>query len=187
MSYLGLRKVISGGQTGADAGGLIAAFKMGIQTGGTAPNDWMTSIGSNPLLQLLGLTASGTLKTRTVQNVLDSDGTLIFTVNAQSPGSVQTANVCTQNKKPFFEVDLNSFLDDYLQPNNNLSTDVYSVADDIASFIVDNNINVLNVAGNREHMAYAKLFITRQTEKLCSQTFKLLDVQGLLLRDADIF
>lgn len=35
--YLGLRKVISGGQTGADRGGIDAAFEMGLKTGGHAP------------------------------------------------------------------------------------------------------------------------------------------------------
>lgn len=187
MSYLGLRKVISGGQTGADAGGLIAAFKMGIQTGGTAPDEWMTSIGPNPLLQLLGLTASGNLKTRTAQNILDSDGTIIFTVDAQSAGSVQTVKLCREHKKPFLEVDLKGFLEDYLRPSNYFTPDPYLVAADIALFILDNNISVLNVAGNRERLAYPILFCTRYTEKLCAQTFKLLDVEGLLVRDADIF
>jgi hypothetical protein len=35
-------KIISGGQTGADQGGLEGARLLGIQTGGTAPYNWMT-------------------------------------------------------------------------------------------------------------------------------------------------
>ena len=38
-------KIISGGQTGADKGGLIAAKKANIKTGGIAPKGFMTEAG----------------------------------------------------------------------------------------------------------------------------------------------
>ena len=37
------RKVISGGQTGADQAGLVAARRFGIPTGGWMPRGWKTS------------------------------------------------------------------------------------------------------------------------------------------------
>jgi hypothetical protein len=39
-----LERVISGGQTGADQGGLRAARACGIPTGGWAPRGWLTEI-----------------------------------------------------------------------------------------------------------------------------------------------
>jgi len=42
---IGLEMVISGGQTGADRGGLIAAKELGIPTGGTAPLGYKTEAG----------------------------------------------------------------------------------------------------------------------------------------------
>lgn len=37
--------VLSGGQTGADLGGLRAARACGIPTGGWAPRGWLTEVG----------------------------------------------------------------------------------------------------------------------------------------------
>jgi len=45
----GLEMVISGGQTGADRGGLIAAKALGIPTGGTAPLGYKTEAGMKSL------------------------------------------------------------------------------------------------------------------------------------------
>ena len=45
-------KVISGGQTGADHAGLRAAKDSGINTGGTAPRNFMTEEGSKPELEI---------------------------------------------------------------------------------------------------------------------------------------
>lgn len=45
-----LKKVISGGQIGADRAGLEAAFKLGITTGGWAPMGFITYAGKDPEL-----------------------------------------------------------------------------------------------------------------------------------------
>ena len=47
-----LAKIISGGQTGADTGGLLAGKRLGIKTGGTAPPRFMTDAGTNYALHL---------------------------------------------------------------------------------------------------------------------------------------
>jgi len=39
-------RIISGGQTGADLGGLVGARRIGIETGGTAPRGYKTEKGS---------------------------------------------------------------------------------------------------------------------------------------------
>jgi hypothetical protein len=48
-------QVISGGQTGADQGGLRAARACGIPTSGWAPKGWMTEAGPAPWLADWGL------------------------------------------------------------------------------------------------------------------------------------
>ena len=50
-----IKKVISGGQTGADQGGLMAAWERGIATGGAVPFEYRTNLGPNPILEALGL------------------------------------------------------------------------------------------------------------------------------------
>ncbi len=74
-----LRKIISGGQTGADMGGLLAAKELGLETGGTAPGGYKTEKGRNlDLRDIYGLTQFGTYPQRTRINVRDSDATVIF-------------------------------------------------------------------------------------------------------------
>jgi hypothetical protein len=50
-----LERIISGGQTGADQGGLRAARLAGIPTGGWAPKGWETEDGPAPWLADFGL------------------------------------------------------------------------------------------------------------------------------------
>jgi hypothetical protein len=50
-----IERVISGGQTGADQGGLRAAQACGIPTGGWAPRGWLTEAGPAPWLADWGL------------------------------------------------------------------------------------------------------------------------------------
>jgi hypothetical protein len=47
-----LTKIISGGQTGSDQGGLEAGQKLGLETGGWIPKGWLTEIGANPELKI---------------------------------------------------------------------------------------------------------------------------------------
>jgi len=79
------KKVISGGQTGADFAGLMAAKNCGIPTGGTAPKGYRIcnpdgSDGENPDLKQFGLIEHESLeyKPRAIKNVQDSDETIWF-------------------------------------------------------------------------------------------------------------
>ena len=66
-----LLKIISGGQTGADTGGLIAAQKAGIRTGGCAPKGFITEDGSNPELgSVYGLYESNSDQYPTAGNII---------------------------------------------------------------------------------------------------------------------
>lgn len=140
-NYPGVLKVISGGQTGADRGGLEAARAIGLATGGTAPRDFMTANGSDYTLQSFGLVAVGNYRTRTIKNIKDSDGTVIFAHNVESLGTVLTLNQARANKKPVLVLEF---------AKDSSTADVQVMAERLADFVKANRIMSLNVAGNRE-------------------------------------
>lgn len=134
-----LAKVISGGQTGADLGALIAAKELGIKTGGWMPKGFINHTGKHPeYAELYGLKEHPTSKRyqpRTALNVKESDGTIRIAANFNSAGEILTMNMIDQYKKP--HLDVNPLVDD-VPPS------------DVANWIKRNGIKVLNVAGNSE-------------------------------------
>lgn len=95
--------IVSGGQTGADQAGLEAARTLKYKTGGWAPNGWETMEGpQKELLQSYGLKEhAGGYRPRTIQNVRDSDFTIIISRAWKSPGTILTINACVRERKPF--------------------------------------------------------------------------------------
>jgi len=131
-----LKKIISGGQTGADQGGLEAAETLGLETGGKVPNGFKTENGPAPELgKLFGLEelASHEYPPRTRYNVVDSDGTIIFGRTSET-GSRMTRRMCKESNKPCLVIE--EFDKDGLRY--------------IRSFIERYEIETLNIAGNRE-------------------------------------
>ncbi len=144
-----LKKIISGGQTGADVGGLQAGNKSLIETGGWAPKGFRTEHGPNPKLgEFYGLiaTKSGKYPARTKRNVRESDATLWVGYDT-SAGARLTLSACRKFKKPVMVVpyDFNAYQRDLLKI---LETRV--VAKQLADWLVDYRVKILNVAGNRE-------------------------------------
>lgn len=181
-----LEKIISGGQTGADQAGLLAAHKCGLLTGGTAPSGFYTDWGPNPLLQAFGLKAEGNYRSRTIKNVKDSDGTVLLTITPNSAGSVLTRNEATRQNKPFLEIDLNPLMQ-ILQNGEaipgGLGVTIRQASMDLQFWLVDNLVATLNVAGNREK--HKNLLTTRAVEMILMDAFRTLDVSGLLIRAND--
>ena len=132
-----VRKIISGGQTGADIGGVRAGVILGLETGGMMPKGWRTEVGPRPdyeLLYKMQEHSSRNYRYRTEHNVKCSDGTLVFG-NSSSPGSKLTKNCCRESWKPCFIVEW-----PMVKPN----------IDKFRNWLQENEIDVLNVAGNRE-------------------------------------
>lgn len=134
-----LKRVISGGQTGADIGGLYAAKRCGIRTGGSAPQKFMTEDGEKrELLEkefgLLEIPKPG-YKARTVMNIKDSDATII--IGHLTGGSKITAEKCEQHKRPFLVIDPQELEDPMITRQAVL-------------FMREHQPKVLNIAGNRE-------------------------------------
>lgn len=150
VATIKLTRIISGAQTGADMGGLDAAVELGIPTGGTMAAKFQQSIEgdkkifSPEIAEKYGLkegvitkkqgqygTYDDVYYQRTIDNAQEADGTIWFG-NANSPGGRLTLSPDTQQGKA----------KPLINPTN---------AEEIRKWITDNNIKVLNVAGNREH------------------------------------
>lgn len=104
-----IEKVISGGQTGADRAGLIAARAWGIPTGGYVPRGFLTTDGLAPELAVYGLVELGNgYRERTIRNIIESDATIIVASNVDSAGTKLTIKTLRENKKPFVVVEYDS-------------------------------------------------------------------------------
>src|SRR5262245_34599614 len=100
------QKIISGGQTGADTGALVAARELGIASGGKARRGWLTGDGPRESqLRAFGLLECGKdgFPARTRRNVADSNGTLLVGKYG-SGGSRLTYDVARELAKPLFHI-----------------------------------------------------------------------------------
>ena len=101
-----ITKIISGGQTGADRGGLDAAIHCDLPHGGWCPRERKAEDGVIPDEYHLTEMLSAEYLPRTKANVIDSDATVIFTYGPLSSGSLKTAAYAHHLEKPYHEVDL---------------------------------------------------------------------------------
>jgi len=150
---LPITKVISGGQTGADRGGLDAAIYCDVPHGGWCPKGRKAEDGVIPAKYQLKEMKSADYRKRTEQNVIDSDATLVFTLGRLSGGSLLTVEFAHGHQKPWFHVDVDVWnrvrvakeIEDWLQGRGEYDHDEY-----VAQPPKD---CVLNVAGSRESKA----------------------------------
>lgn len=166
VPYKGIIKVISGGQDGADLGGLVAAYECGIETGGHCPRFWKTSSGPNTDLRdifHLEETQSTGYPKRTELNVKNSDGTIRFASNFATAGEVLTLKFIEQYQKTHFSV--------LLSPANEY--DIPQSAQYIFNWVVGNSIRVLNVAGNRDDIRRGYHY--HQTLNILKEVFSQLE------------
>ena len=101
-----ITKIISGGQTGADRGGLDAAIHYQMPHGGWCPKGRKAEDGVIPSQYHLNEMASPEYLPRTKANVFDSDATVIFTYGPPTGGSLKTITYAHHLEKPYQEVDL---------------------------------------------------------------------------------
>jgi Circularly permutated YpsA SLOG family len=130
-------KIISGGQTGVDRAALDVALKHGIETGGWCPTGRLDEFGRIPDCYPLRELENASFTERTLQNVKDSDGTLIIYSGTLSGGTEQTVRFCVEQQRPHLLTDASKTL-----PNE--------TANSIVDFVRENNIQTLNVAGPRQ-------------------------------------
>lgn len=131
------RRIISGGQTGADRAALDFAIEHGYPHGGWAPRGREAEDGSIPLKYQLTELTNGGYRQRNKRNVRDSDGTLIVNIGTLDGGTLATQIFAQKLKRPYFLAQL-----DIDTPE--------SVAPHVIEWLRTHEISILNVAGPRE-------------------------------------
>ena len=131
-----IKKIISGGQTGADQAGLDAAIVCGILHGGSIPKGRKTENGILDSRYKLDELESSSYGVRTEKNVTDSDGTVIFSQGPLTEGSLLTRHKAEFHNKPVLHLDFTAY---------QLEESVIL----LDRFIRENQIAILNIAGPR--------------------------------------
>ena len=129
-------KIISGGQTGVDRAALDVALKHGIESGGWCPTGRVDEIGRIPDRYPVEQLEDGGFIERTLQNVKDSDGTVIIYPGKLSGGTEQTVHFCVEQRRPHELIEV-------------FNVSIEKAAQLIADFVRKNNVAILNVAGPR--------------------------------------
>lgn len=93
-------RIVSGGQTGVDRAALDVAIALGIDHGGWCPAGRLSEDGSIPSRYQLEETDSSEYPVRTERNVIDSDATLILSINRLTGGTRLTKRMCDRHGKP---------------------------------------------------------------------------------------
>lgn len=131
-----IKKIISGAQTGADRAALDFAIDNEIPHGGWVPKGRKAEDGI--ISQRYGVNEAPSVDygRRTELNVMDADGTLIFSHGKLTDGSALTQRLAQKHNKPCLHIDLNQIPE-------------FKSAIEITHWINRQGIEVLNVAGPR--------------------------------------
>ncbi|KQC06110.1 MAG: hypothetical protein APR62_08420 [Smithella sp. SDB] len=129
-----LQKIISGGQTGADRAALDFAIDNNVPYGGWVPKGRRTEDGRLPEKYNLQEMPTEDYSKRTLQNVLDADGTVIVSHGFLTGGSALTREFAIQYKKHWLHIDM----DELPLPE---------AAEKLSFWLKEKEIVVLNVAG----------------------------------------
>ena len=132
-----ISKLISGGQTGVDRAALDFALAHQIECGGWCPKGRIAEDGIIPLKYPLTETSGTDYQERTVLNVKDGDGTLIFFNGYMDEGTKFTMDTADDLKKPCFIYDFSK------TPEK----------EKLLNWLSENKIKTLNISGPRESNA----------------------------------
>jgi hypothetical protein len=133
-------KIVSGGQTGADRGGLDAAVELGIIHGGWCPRGRRAEDGVVPAMYRLMETETAAYAERTERNVVEAHATVVFTFGEPEGGSALTLDLARRHRKPHLHLDLAR-----LTPEQ--------ASDLLRAWVEKEGVGILNVAGSRESNA----------------------------------
>jgi Circularly permutated YpsA SLOG family len=140
-----LKTIVSGGQTGVDRAALDVAIKLGLEYGGWCPKGRLDETGTIPrqyaeLKEINGDFSNDqeNYNARTVQNIIDSDATLIVVPIWPLPenikdGTILTIEEITRQNKPYYILSLD---------NQDLS--------ECVNWFNSHEIETINIAGPRE-------------------------------------
>ena len=120
-----------------DRAALDVALKHGMESDGWCPTGRLDEFGRIPDRYSLRELENGGFTERTLQNVKDSDGTVIVYPGKLSGGTEQTVRFCIEQGRPHELIDASSVSND-------------KAAQLIANFVRENKIKILDVAGPRQ-------------------------------------
>jgi hypothetical protein len=170
IEYDGLKRVISGGQTGADQAGLFAAEAFSLETGGHMPAGFKTVHGDRVEFGTrFGMltTPSSQYPDRTLLNVQNSDATIRLASDFTTPGERLTLRFVNMMSKPSMSIQLVPAPDDFL-------------IERLIAFLINHNVQTLNVAGNADRGIKTYHFDT--AFQFLSAVFKRMDLRGHLIK-----
>ena len=105
-----IRRIISGGQTGADRAAFDFALENRIESGGFVPKNRAAEDGSiSEKYPGLIETETENPAARTELNVINADATLIFSHGELKGGSKLTKEFAEKHRKPFLHIDFSEF------------------------------------------------------------------------------
>ena len=134
---LTIRKIISGGQTGADRAALDFALKKGVKTGGWVPKGRIAEDGVIASAYLnLEETNTENYRVRTELNVRDSDATLILSQRDLTGGTALTKELALKYQKPYLHIDFRS-------------KSIENAIFETKQWLRMNDCRILNIAGHR--------------------------------------
>jgi hypothetical protein len=131
-----IKKIISGGQTGADQAALDAAIRYNFPHGGWIPKGRKTEDGRLPDNYTLKEMPTASYPKRTEKNIIDSDGTVIISHGKLTGGSKLTRDLANKHKRPCLHINLNE-------------TPPFIASSKVNTWIIKHKIETLNVAGSR--------------------------------------
>jgi Circularly permutated YpsA SLOG family len=130
-------KIISGGQTGVDRAALDVALKHRIDCGGWCPAGRLDELGKIPDRYPLKELKRGGNEERTLRNVQESKGTIVIYFHELCGGTAYTVGCCIEDRQPYRSIDAAKY-----SPED--------AATLMVSFVGDNELDILNIAGPRE-------------------------------------
>ena len=149
-----IEKIVSGGQTGADRAALDWAIENGLPHSGFCPRGRVAEDGFIDSKYNLTETKTINYSERTELNVLNSDGTVVFsTKGVLSGGTRDTVNFAKKLKKPCLL----------------LRSNIEAPAQKLKDFLLKHKIKVLNVAGPRASKEPLVGEFVKETLAWCSQ------------------
>ena len=130
-------KIISGGQTGVDRAALEVALRHGTECGGWCPAGRLDEFGKIPDHYPVQELQYGSFAERTLQNVKDSDATVVIYLAELRGGTEQSVRFCVELERPYQSIDAST-----------IATE--DAAKLIMDFVRKNKIDILNIAGPRQ-------------------------------------
>ena len=120
-----------------DRAALDVALKHGIECGGWCPAGRLDEFGKIPDHYPVQELHGGDFTERTLQNVKDSDGSVVIYSEELLGGTEQTVRFCVELERPYQLIDASGFATE-------------EASELIADFVRKNQIDILNVAGPRQ-------------------------------------